>query len=231
MRTAFIAIFALLVGAGLGFLISRVGGKSSGLTSIPYFDVRSTATEIDGSDPVRVGGPIRGCGSQEIAFIHGDSTVRVYSVSQGRKELLHVLDVRPDWFRSIWFTVFERQSGAVGLVLTGRSLLSSAHEKVIPDGYDKYPSMFDRHWEYDIGRIASVTTTCNERVTNNPQWKPGIETPALSYQFSRDKEDFRPLAMKGDILFSVMSEQAMIEASDRERDVGFILVTVEVHPE
>ena len=79
--------------------------------------------------------------------------------------------------------------------------------------------------------VASITTTCNEHVTTNPQWKPGIETQALSYQFSRDKVELRPLAMKGNILLSAMSEQAMIEASSREQNVGFVLVTVEVHPE
>lgn len=202
---------------------------SDGLKSVPYFDVRSTATEIDGSDSVRMDGPIRECGSQEIAFIQGDSKVKVYLVSQGKKVLLHDLDVKPEWFRSVWFTAFERQSGSVGLVLTARSLLSSADGKVIPDGYDKYPSMFERHWEYDLGKIASITTTCNTLVTTTPQWKPGIETPALSYQFSRDKVDFRPLAMKGSILFSAMSEQSMIDASSQEPNVGFILVTVEVH--
>ncbi|MBP9903804.1 MAG: hypothetical protein KBH45_20310, partial [Verrucomicrobia bacterium] len=115
MRTAFAATLALIVGVGLGFVIPRVGGTSSGLKSVPYFDVRSTATRIDESDPVPTDGPIRGCGSQEIAFVQGDSTVRVYLVSQGKRELLHDLDVKPDWFRSIWFTAFEKQSGSVGL--------------------------------------------------------------------------------------------------------------------
>jgi len=231
MRTALVAAFALIIGVGLGTVIPRVDGPTGGLKAIPYFDVRSTATEIDGSDPVRGPGPIRGCGSQEIAFVQGDSTVRVYLVSHGQRELLHDLDVKPDWFRSIWFTVFQKQSGSIGVVLTARSLLKSADQKVIPDGYGKYPSLFDRHWEYDLGQVASITTFCNEHVTTNPQWKPGIETPALSYQFSRDSEDFRPLAIKGSILFSAMSEQAMIDASSKEQNVGFLLVTVEVRPE
>ena len=197
---------------------------SDGLKSVSYFDVRSTATMIDEEDPPRKNGPVRGCGSQEIAFIRGDSTVRVYLISQGKRELLHNLDVKQEWFRSIWFTVFERQSGSVGLVLTAQSLLNSADGKVIPDGYDKYPLMFHRHWEYDFGKIVSITTTCNEHVTTKPFWNRRVETPALSYQFSRDKVDFRPLAMN-------MSEQTMIEVSNREQNVGFILVTVEVHPE
>jgi len=229
MQTSLAATIALIIGVGLGFVIPRNSGTRNGLKNISYFDVRSTATMIDEQDPVRNDRPIRRCGSEEIAFVEGDSTVRVYLISKGKRKLLHDLNVKPEWFRSIWFTAFERQSGSVGLVLTARSLLNSADEKVIPDGYGKYPSMFDRHWEYDLGKIASITTTCNEHVTTNPQWKPGIETPALSYQFSRDKVDFRPLAMKGSILFSAMSEQAMIEASSREQNVGFILVTVEVH--
>ncbi len=223
MRAAFIAIFALIIGVGLGFFLPRGGGMSRGLKSIPYFAVRSTAAEIDGS-------PIRGCGSQEIAFIQGNSKVRVYLVSQGKKLLLHDLDIEPEWFRSIWLTAFERQSGSVGLVLTARSLLSYANGQVIPDGYDKFPSMFARYWEYDLGKIASITTTCNEYVTSNPQWKLGVETPALCYQFSRDKVDFRPLAMKGTILLPAISEQSMIDASSQEPNLGFILVTVEVHP-
>jgi len=155
----------------------------------------------------------------------------VYLVSQGKRELLHDLEVKSDWFRAIWFTAFQRQSGSVGIVLTARSMLSSADQKIVPDCYEKYPSLFDRHWEYDLGKVDSITPLCNEHVTMNPQWRPGIETPALCYQFSRDKEDYRPLAMKGSILFSAMSEQAMIDASSKEANVGFVLVTVEVHPE
>ncbi len=231
MKTALAVTLGLIAGFALASLLPMDRATRTGIEKLRYFDVRSTATMFDASDPVREVGPIRHFGSQELAFIEGDATVRIYLVSHGKKELLHDLEVNPDWFRSVWFTIVQRKSEKVGIVLTARSLLRSAASKAIPEGYKNVPSMFDRNWEYDLGKIASITPTCNEHATTYPLWKPGAETPALCYQFSRDKENFRPLAQKGNILFSKMSEEAMIEASGKDLDVAFVLVTVQVHPE
>lgn len=231
LRTSIITAAALTVGIGLGWLIPGIIGSRSGLEGHRYFAVRPTATEIDFSDRPRLVGPIRGVGSQEIAFIEGDASLRIYLISRGKKELLHHLEVNSEWFRSVWFTLVQRESGKVGLVLHARSLLRSAGSNAIPKGYEDFPAMFERNWEYDLGKIASISASCNEHITTIPGWKPGVETPAISYQFFRDKEDFDTLATLGGTLFPARSDQAMIETSAKEPGLEFVLISVEAQPE
>ncbi len=194
---------------------------------IPFFDARSPGKMIDFVHrPTSRPYPSRS--AQEIAFIQGAAKVRIYRIANGSKSLLHERDNRPEWFRSFWFTIFQTEKGSMALALTGRSLLKSPGDSELPPKTASDPSPFDRYWEVDLGSPASIASACNEQATVDPKWKPGLETPALCYQIGRQREEFHVLYFDGSFMFGEMSETAMLNASRRDDNVEFVLVTVEI---
>jgi len=206
MRTLTITIIVFILGAGIGFYFSKGYGTSTSLEELPYFSVRPTVRSIDhGADPAVYEGPIRSYGSQEIAFLHGESKVRIYKVSEGKKELLHELDIDPEWFRSVWVTAYEKKSGSI-------------------------PNAFVRHWTCDLGSIEWIAPFSSEQITSHPDWRTGLETPVLYYHFSGDAPKLEIPAREFGPDLAKLS-QWMIESTSQDASVGFMLITVEVDGE